>query len=227
MCLRNREIYEQVTSEKQEPIPVRKRPRYPGGTWSLGKIWRNKTAPSFQGLPNVRGNHSCHPLSPWSPCSDVWHMGWVTLGPERSFRVTFWDLSGQKALQENGRHGMKKTSTGQVRGTNVLSGSETQSQWKGEVLPGLVWISPLLRATQAGGGQGASECPSHGTRLYPSWEGGQAMVSTCLAASCRKGVVKLNIYFQEFNYRTIEESPANNVSVWVPVSWIPETLGGY
>lgn len=52
------------------------------------------------------------------------------------------------------------------------------------------------------------------------------MVSTCLAAPCRKGVVKLNIYFQEFNYRTIEESPANNVSVWVSASWIPGTLGG-
>ena len=33
------------------------------------------------------------------------------------------------------------------------------------------------------------------------------------AASCRKGIVKLNIYFQEFNYRTIEESAANNVSL--------------
>lgn len=38
------------------------------------------------------------------------------------------------------------------------------------------------------------------------------MVLACLAASYRKGIVKLNIYFQEFNYRTIEESPANNVS---------------
>lgn len=138
----------------------------------MGKIWRNKTAPSFQGLPQCNGD-SCHPLSPWSPCSDVWYMGWVTLGPERSFRVTFWDLSGLKALQENGRHGMKKTSTGQVRGTNVLSGSEAQSQWEGAVLPGLVWISPLLRASQAGGGQSASECPSHGTHDYthPGREG--------------------------------------------------------
>lgn len=50
--------------------------------------------------------------------------------------------------------------------------------------------------------------------------------TACLAASYRKGIVKLNIYFQEFNYRTIEESPANNVSVGVPVLWIPETLGG-
>lgn len=66
----------------------------------MGKIWKNKTAPSFQGLPQCNGD-SCHPLSPWSPCSDVWYMGWVTLGPERSFRVTFWDLSGLKALQEN------------------------------------------------------------------------------------------------------------------------------
>lgn len=46
-------------------------------------------------------------------------------------------------------------------------------------------------------------------------------VPACLAASCRKGIVKLNIYFQEFNYRTIEESPANNVSVGMP-----ESLGG-
>ena len=52
------------------------------------------------------------------------------------------------------------------------------------------------------------------------------MVPACLAASCRKGIVKLNIYFQEFNYRTIEESPANNVSVGVPGVWIPETIGG-
>ena len=51
------------------------------------------------------------------------------------------------------------------------------------------------------------------------------MVPACLA-SCRKGVVKLNIYFQEFNYRTIEESPANNVSVGVPVFRIPETQSG-
>ena len=36
------------------------------------------------------------------------------------------------------------------------------------------------------------------------------------AASCRKGIVKLNIYFQEFNYRTIEESAANNVSLGAP-----------
>ena len=36
------------------------------------------------------------------------------------------------------------------------------------------------------------------------------------AASCRKGIVKLNIYFQEFNYRTIEESAANNVSLRAP-----------
>lgn len=52
------------------------------------------------------------------------------------------------------------------------------------------------------------------------------MVPACLVASCRKGIVKLNIYFQEFNYRTIEESPANNVSVGVPGLWILETLGG-
>lgn len=75
--------------------------------------------------------------------------------------------------QENGRHGMKKISTGQVRGTNVLSGSEAQSQWEGAVLPGLVWLSPLLRASQAGGGQGASECPFHGTHdcTHPGREG--------------------------------------------------------
>ncbi|MEJ1273880.1 sodium channel nonvoltage-gated 1 beta [Cricetulus griseus] len=42
----------------------------------------------------------------------------------------------------------------------------------------------------------------------------------CLTASCRKGVVKLNIYFQEFNYRTIEESPANNIV------WLLSNLGG-
>lgn len=29
-------------------------------------------------------------------------------------------------------------------------------------------------------------------------------------------MVKLNIYFQEFNYRTIEESAANNVSLGTP-----------
>ena len=37
-----------------------------------------------------------------------------------------------------------------------------------------------------------------------------------LAASHRQGIVKLNIYFQEFNYRTIEESAANNVSLGAP-----------
>lgn len=37
-----------------------------------------------------------------------------------------------------------------------------------------------------------------------------------LALSRRKGVVKLNIYFQEFNYRTIEESAAYNVSWGAP-----------
>ncbi|XP_048188995.1 amiloride-sensitive sodium channel subunit beta [Perognathus longimembris pacificus] len=36
----------------------------------------------------------------------------------------------------------------------------------------------------------------------------------------RKGVVKLNIYFQEFNYRTIEETPANNIV------WLLSNLGG-
>lgn len=36
----------------------------------------------------------------------------------------------------------------------------------------------------------------------------------------RKGVVKLNIYFQEFNYRTIEESAANNIV------WLLSNLGG-
>ncbi|KAL1769433.1 amiloride-sensitive sodium channel subunit beta, partial [Sigmodon hispidus] len=36
----------------------------------------------------------------------------------------------------------------------------------------------------------------------------------------RKGVVKLNIYFQEFNYRLIEESPANNMV------WLLSNLGG-
>nr|KAF6442205.1 sodium channel epithelial 1 subunit beta [Rousettus aegyptiacus] len=36
----------------------------------------------------------------------------------------------------------------------------------------------------------------------------------------RKGVVKLNIYFQEFNYRTIEESAAYNVV------WLLSNLGG-
>lgn len=45
-----------------------------------------------------------------------------------------------------------------------------------------------------------------------SWEGGTSP-SYC---SYRKGVVKLNIYFQEFNYRTIEESAANNVSLGIP-----------
>ncbi|KAM9211063.1 epithelial sodium channel subunit beta [Dugong dugon] len=36
----------------------------------------------------------------------------------------------------------------------------------------------------------------------------------------RKGVVKLNIYFQEFNDRTIQESPANNIV------WLLSNLGG-
>lgn len=36
----------------------------------------------------------------------------------------------------------------------------------------------------------------------------------------RKGVVKLNIYFQEFNYRTIEESAAYNIV------WLLSNLGG-
>ncbi|XP_011916392.1 PREDICTED: amiloride-sensitive sodium channel subunit beta isoform X3 [Cercocebus atys] len=36
----------------------------------------------------------------------------------------------------------------------------------------------------------------------------------------RKGIVKLNIYFQEFNYRTIEESAANNLV------WLLSNLGG-
>ncbi|XP_006872016.1 PREDICTED: amiloride-sensitive sodium channel subunit beta [Chrysochloris asiatica] len=36
----------------------------------------------------------------------------------------------------------------------------------------------------------------------------------------RKGIVKLNIYFQEFNYRTIQESPANNIV------WLLSNLGG-
>uniref|UniRef100_A0A2I3HI54 Epithelial sodium channel subunit beta n=1 Tax=Nomascus leucogenys TaxID=61853 RepID=A0A2I3HI54_NOMLE len=36
----------------------------------------------------------------------------------------------------------------------------------------------------------------------------------------RKGIVKLNIYFQEFNYRTIEESAANNIV------WLLSNLGG-
>uniref|UniRef100_A0A7N5KL07 Epithelial sodium channel subunit beta n=1 Tax=Ailuropoda melanoleuca TaxID=9646 RepID=A0A7N5KL07_AILME len=36
----------------------------------------------------------------------------------------------------------------------------------------------------------------------------------------RKGVVKLNIYFQEFNYRTVEESAANNIV------WLLSNLGG-
>ncbi|XP_034376326.1 epithelial sodium channel subunit beta [Arvicanthis niloticus] len=36
----------------------------------------------------------------------------------------------------------------------------------------------------------------------------------------RKGVVKLSIYFQEFNYRTIEELPANNIV------WLLSNLGG-
>lgn len=44
------------------------------------------------------------------------------------------------------------------------------------------------------------------------WKG-DTLVLALLAASCRKGIVKLNIYFQEFNYRTIEESAANNVSL--------------
>lgn len=45
-----------------------------------------------------------------------------------------------------------------------------------------------------------------------SWGGGTSL-SCC---PYRKGVVKLNIYFQEFNYRTIEESAANNVSLGAP-----------
>ncbi|XP_037363320.1 amiloride-sensitive sodium channel subunit beta [Talpa occidentalis] len=36
----------------------------------------------------------------------------------------------------------------------------------------------------------------------------------------RKGIMKLNIYFQEFNYRTIEESAANNIV------WLLSNLGG-
>uniref|UniRef100_A0A8C3VIZ9 Epithelial sodium channel subunit beta n=1 Tax=Catagonus wagneri TaxID=51154 RepID=A0A8C3VIZ9_9CETA len=36
----------------------------------------------------------------------------------------------------------------------------------------------------------------------------------------RQGIVKLNIYFQEFNYRTIEESAANNIV------WLLSNLGG-
>ncbi|XP_036926538.1 amiloride-sensitive sodium channel subunit beta isoform X1 [Sturnira hondurensis] len=36
----------------------------------------------------------------------------------------------------------------------------------------------------------------------------------------RKGIVKLNIFFQEFNYRTIEESAANNIV------WLLSNLGG-
>ncbi|MBZ3876623.1 Amiloride-sensitive sodium channel subunit beta [Sciurus carolinensis] len=36
----------------------------------------------------------------------------------------------------------------------------------------------------------------------------------------RNGIVKLNIYFQEFNYRTIEESAANNIV------WLLSNLGG-
>ncbi|XP_024600331.1 amiloride-sensitive sodium channel subunit beta [Neophocaena asiaeorientalis asiaeorientalis] len=36
----------------------------------------------------------------------------------------------------------------------------------------------------------------------------------------RKGVIKLNIYFQEYNYRTIEESAANNIV------WLLSNLGG-
>ncbi|XP_004855997.1 amiloride-sensitive sodium channel subunit beta isoform X1 [Heterocephalus glaber] len=36
----------------------------------------------------------------------------------------------------------------------------------------------------------------------------------------RTGIVKLNIYFQEFNYRTIEESAANNIV------WLLSNLGG-
>ncbi|XP_006892697.1 PREDICTED: amiloride-sensitive sodium channel subunit beta-like [Elephantulus edwardii] len=36
----------------------------------------------------------------------------------------------------------------------------------------------------------------------------------------RKGIVKLNIYFQEFNYRTIQESTANNIV------WLLSNLGG-
>ncbi|XP_008058132.1 amiloride-sensitive sodium channel subunit beta isoform X2 [Carlito syrichta] len=43
--------------------------------------------------------------------------------------------------------------------------------------------------------------------------------STNLTLS-RKGIVKLNIYFQEFNYRTIEESAANNIV------WLLSNLGG-
>ncbi|TKC46564.1 hypothetical protein EI555_001853 [Monodon monoceros] len=36
----------------------------------------------------------------------------------------------------------------------------------------------------------------------------------------RKGIIKLNIYFQEYNYRTIEESAANNIV------WLLSNLGG-
>lgn len=49
-----------------------------------------------------------------------------------------------------------------------------------------------------------------------SWGGGTSP-SCC---PYRKGVVKLNIYFQEFNYRTIEESAANNIV------WLLSNLGG-
>lgn len=45
-----------------------------------------------------------------------------------------------------------------------------------------------------------------------SW--GRGTSPSC--CSYRKGIVKLNIYFQEFNYRTIEESAANNVSLGAP-----------
>nr|XP_021527973.1 amiloride-sensitive sodium channel subunit beta [Aotus nancymaae] len=44
--------------------------------------------------------------------------------------------------------------------------------------------------------------------------------STIIDRHLSRGIVKLNIYFQEFNYRTIEESAANNIV------WLLSNLGG-
>lgn len=194
----------------------------------MGKIWRNKTAPSFQGLPNVVGNHSCHPQSLVILLECVaYGLGY----PRPRDELQSYLLGPLRPEGPSGKWqtwGMKKTSTGQVLGTNVLSGSEAQTQvGRGSTSrSGLDLLTPESNSGWRWAGCLGVPFPWD-TRLYPSWEGGQVIVSACLAASYRKGVVKLSIYFQEFNYRTIEESPANNVSVWVPVSWIPESLGGY
>lgn len=59
-----------------------------------------------------------------------------------------------------------------------------------------------------------SEGPSGDCSVPSSSRGlGSYVCIPAPVASRRKGIVKLNIYFQEFNYRTIEESAANNVSL--------------